>query len=398
MILKSKLKDEEKMDYFNQILRFTDGSIEPEKEHELFLELSYDDELRSEFKKHLLISTAIKENLGNTNPPASAKSGIFGTIGLALPKESLSGQIPNGYSGFFNRYWLPILSCLITFLLTSVFFIKFYNPEDAFSSDVISGSQKKALVNLSDNNVIAQNTSEVSSKQEVRTITKYKYIYIPVYTTLEKKNNPKENNKSALSNPLYPLIKPAINKNSIKMDISSKKTYPSIVQSNDFNISEPIIYEPIGLGVEIFNSAVRHIPYPDVKPERYMNFTNMGIAIYYNLSNNIKIGADLRQETFHQVYESDDKKYWQQPNFATICGFLRYSINDVGTFHPFAQIEAGANYVGSVLRGQLGVEYSPYPSISFILGGEYSFLSFHHDNRRFSAHKLNLNYGVNLNF
>jgi hypothetical protein len=385
------------MDYFNQILRFSDGSIDREDEYQLFLQLSYDYELRAEFKKHLMISTSIKENIGNTNPPASAKAGIFGAIGLSLPEESLAGQITKGHKGMFNKYWMPILSGLITILLTSAFFLLYYIPEITYSSDNMTNSGFSAPIKHTSNFHLPQNIATINNEKSTKTIIKYKYIYIPVYAGLSKSTQ--EDNADIKSNSsIYPLLTTSRHDNCIAMNITKKQSIISNKQRNIFHSNEIDIYEPLGIGVEIFNSAVRHIPYPEVKPERYMNFTNMGIALYYNISDNFKIGADLRQETFHQVYEGNDKKYWQQPNFTTLCGFIRYSINDLGILHPFFQVDAGANYVGPVLRGQLGIEYSPYPSISFILGGEYSYLSFHHDSQYFGAHKLNFNYGVNLNF
>ena len=59
------------------------------------------------------------------------------------------------------------------------------------------------------------------------------------------------------------------------------------------------------------------------------------------------------------------------------------SFTGIGKLHPYGQIEAGATKVGPVFRTQLGLEYSPYPSVSFILGGEYSYLRFHHGNQSY---------------
>ncbi len=389
------------MNYFDQILRFSDGSIEPEKENELFSALAYDAGLRSEFKKHLMISNSIRENNGDSSPPSDTKAGVFGALGLPLPHDSSqqkkTGGAFAGIKKFGRKYMLPIITAIIAFLLTSSFFLLFYNPADEVS---YAGRQSFNSVDKTHNSPQSKSAAAASDsyeKPEVKTVVHYKYIYVPVNPDTVFAELQQENLKYTPE-----IIARSFNPgNSYTLsEINEKTNYlkHKDFSEADYNVIEPGYYEPLGIGVEIFNSAVRHFPYPLVQPDRYMNFTNMGAALYYNLNENIKIGADIRQETFNQEFEDEDRKYWQQPNFATLCAFVRYSYRDMGELHPFAQIEAGGNKVGPVLRGQIGFEFSPYPSVSFIIGGEYSYLSFYHKGLNFGAQKLNLNYGVNLNF
>lgn len=147
-----------------------------------------------------------------------------------------------------------------------------------------------------------------------------------------------------------------------------------------------------------FGAAARHFPYPTIQPDRYINFTNMGANALYKISDNIKVGAQLRQETFHQKYEDEDRYFWQQPNFTTLCGVVRYTHDGWGLLKPYGQLAVGGNKVGLVMRPQFGLEFAPYAEVSFLLGGEYSFLRFHHRQSYFGAHKVGAIIGAEYKF
>ena len=130
----------------------------------------------------------------------------------------------------------------------------------------------------------------------------------------------------------------------------------------------------------------------------HMNFNNTGLGIFYEFSDDLKLGLEIRQETFYQEFTDDEFEYKQQPNFMTVSAAVRYSFNVWKYIFSFVQLTAGANRGGLVARPMIGLEYKPYPDIAFLVGFEYSYLYFKQEPDYFGANKLGLNYGVSFSF
>jgi hypothetical protein len=90
--------------------------------------------------------------------------------------------------------------------------------------------------------------------------------------------------------------------------------------------------------------------------------------------------------------------YFQQPNFVTYGGILRYQYEALDWLYPLGQLTLGGNKAGFVYRGMLGFEISPYEKIGFIMGFEYNGMIFKHLDEQFKANKYGFIYGVSLKF
>jgi hypothetical protein len=127
----------------------------------------------------------------------------------------------------------------------------------------------------------------------------------------------------------------------------------------------------------------------------------MSLSILYELSENWKIGAEVRHETFYVKYLSiDDFRqnfiFEQQPNLTSYGALVRYSFLNTESFKMFAQNNLSANYYGLVLRGSLGFEYYIIPELSILCAVDFAGLYYKHQTRTNTSEKVGLSYGINF--
>jgi hypothetical protein len=247
-----------------------------------------------------------------------------------------------------------------------------------------------------------------NNKQEV-----VKYIYRTIYID-KKSNTVAGNNDIASANKINetseaPVL---INMSSIhpgqNLNINKSAAYndrfPGSSSFNDLLINN---INPgnnrLGLTAELRGSQYWFMPgEATVNPEKFAMFNNTAASLLYQLTDNISVGADIRQETFFQVFEGDSAglkfRYSQQPNFTSYGLIMRYNITHWGDFSPMGQIYIGGTNAGLIGRLMAGMAYSPYPDISFMLGIEYSGLKYTHQVQGYNASKLGVNYGVGFSF
>ncbi len=171
------------------------------------------------------------------------------------------------------------------------------------------------------------------------------------------------------------------------------------------NVIEPPPYdnyiEPVGLSVAIHGNEYWQLQPKSLPESTIPKFSNMGLTVFYDVSGDLSLGFDVRQEHFYQEFtvagdDGIDYLYQQTPNYITYSGVVKYDLYQFDYMAFFAQSMAGMTATGGVWRFMAGAEYSPNDAYTFSLGLEYSELVFknNYDVRLYNAPKLGFNYSV----
>ena len=401
------------MDYTKLIHDFMDGSLEGTQEEQLFYQFSSNDELRAELKQQIAIREAIRNDSRAYTPAANSTVGVFAALGFNPPSTV---TVPNssiakgGVSGFLTKYKQGITGGVISAVATTALILLLLNPFGSTYTNM-SDSEKPSMVQsqvIPDNVPKVESFSNDAQKQQVRYITKIRYIDVPRYINKEPVNNVQEstssitsaeesNNLDLTSSNLGTSLSPRLDMSNNTNGFSDLGVGTSTNKFNNLILPG----EQIGLSLELRGSQYWNYQTETINPFKYSKFNNSAIALYYNLSDNFAFGGEVRQENFFQKYNSikGDSTFQQQPNFTTFGLNLRYTLPfEFWGFAPFIQANAGVNNAGYTGRGMVGFKYSPYRDITFVVGGETSWLFYHHQNKQFNSGKFGLNYGISFNF
>lgn len=385
------------MEKFTEILQFLDGRLDMEKSELLFMELAKNDGLRAEFQRHLEIESSISSNQEYFDPPASSLSNVISSAGVTLTPH------PGAFANIANtiKSMSPISSALMSSILTglTVFGIMLSINKQA-ENNVIARPVESPIASsyiLRTGNIERQHEliTAAQTKQVACALNeKPRIVYIrdTVYQTIDAKE------------PVRKELQ--IGKDDILLAKENMDFWPGGGQV-DFPGTTPVgevenIIPPTqsysAWQIETYYSPATHFPNPEVQADYESMFDNLGVGVYYSLSDNFKLGLDLRNETFYQEFEDENKYYWQQPVLTTGTLTGRYSISELGSLRPYGQFAAGFNIAGLVLRPQIGMEFAPLENLNILLGCEYSYLRFKHAEQGFGASKLGLYYGINYKF
>jgi hypothetical protein len=115
------------------------------------------------------------------------------------------------------------------------------------------------------------------------------------------------------------------------------------------------------------------------------------------------LGLDFRQENFYQIFTGTNEvneqyEYRQNPTYFSLALSGRFTFFRSNAFEGIAQGQIGSTETGIVTRGMIGIQYSPYIDIFFLLGGEAGVLTYKHQNNIFNSNKIGIIYGLGYNF
>ena len=121
---------------------------------------------------------------------------MFKTIGLALPAASVAIPVQIGWwaalTGFLAKYMQGITAGLLMTALTSLFFLYFY-PFNGSDDTRLVESSSTPMVLKTDNYETNANIPVISpdtiEKETIRTIIKYKYVYVPYIPEAAESNS-----------------------------------------------------------------------------------------------------------------------------------------------------------------------------------------------------------------
>ncbi len=446
------------MDQVRLIHDFVDGMLDSGQEESLFLALSSSDELRGEMKDLLAMKQAARTYTEVYTPSASSTMAVFGSLGFDRPKLAYSSSGNIGWAArttnFYRRNSNSVKTGIASSVITAILAFFLLQPDDAIfniSSAGINGKSGQAqLLNNSAKNEIPVVASSADMTEKVSSLSMLNSTGIDAAantssdfaSAMHKRNSGPNSAPADVTNigavntnaadtaagninedieTANSSINSAINQadnfaaavNMSEIGKSGQFTspLPGHLEFNSFyyiprtanvrvaGISDFRLQDLDGFTVELRGSQNWNSEKATINPADNALFNNYSLAVFYDLSEVFSIGYDLRQETFfNQFYGADNdgvmKTYETQPNYTSHGLALRYYILPSESFKPLAQLTFGGNSVGLTSRFMAGLKYEPYRDIAFIIGLEYSNLTYWFDNNSFNSSKLGLNYGV----
>lgn len=397
------------MEDFTKLNEFAEGTLDSAAEHELFGRLAASSELRSELKQLMAFNSAINSNRSLFSVPVDSKAKIFSSIGFnpaPVPQPvPITARIGDLFKKYYGRIFAGI-GCAAAGAIIAYMLLGAPEPDNGKN---FAGKTVNAAI---------PTVSSMQTDAPVKSIIRDTVVIVK-YVMLKEEEKYSENLASAAENPI---TQEALSANNTSVPelrfsnvISSNGTKPNFLSSGNerdmpvFAINQEFpLFTSVGnlkkgLSVEVRGSQYWNMPEASMNPSKYAMFNNTGITILYDISENISLGLDMRQENFFQTFDGDDKyglpvMYEQQPNFTSFGAVLRYDSRSTKSLRPIYQVIAGGNQVGILGRASAGFAYSPYSDISFVLGLEYSYLLYSYQNKMFNSQKLGFNYGVLFSF
>lgn len=373
------------------IYRYFEKELSADEEKKLFSEMAYNDSLREEFNSALIIES----NLKNTQayyPEQSQVNNIFMSLGYSLPisvqnvsfTDRIIGKLAN--KTLIQNLLYTILGAVASFIAVKTMSSSNENRIDAMPI------KTKQDIPISSNIAINQKIDTIVKKVYDKTNkiakneTKQSYIIENINSEQQIYNL----NKSQLS------------------DISIEKT-------NFVNTNNTLGLPAINLDLGISNSIIENFSIEAIY-SNYINFkkvnvnsgnnsifNNTGLAIYYDLSEKFKIGAEMRLEKFDFKYSGVyDVNYQydikQQSEILTFGANLRYYPFDFDYIKPYAQMQLGGNKYGFISRAGIGAEIPLVYNFSFLTNIDLSYFIYKHQNISFSNFKSGIYAILKYNF
>jgi len=394
------------MDYTKTIHDFLDGSLESLGEEEFFLQLSNNEDLRSELKQQLAMKDAIKSDTKAFTPSAASTMAILSALGFATPIAAAATQIPfaTKLKNVIGQYKQGIVGGIMSAAATVAIVFWLFNP--------MSNSLDNPLPIKGENYAgmqAAQEELELSipivvskSLENPKPEVVIKYVYLPTETPPVANDivipiSSRTNSDIARITYAGHIAKPL--QANLSTDIApSFDNEDNIYQnflSNSIDLHNDFSLEVRGAQDWLMNST-------NITPAAFPKFNNMAITAMYSISDDFQAGIDIRQENFFQEFNGYDEvnqkiyNIQQQPNFTSAGIALRYTWNKDSWLPVINQVAVGGTNAGMIGRFMLGTQYSPYHNITFMLGLEYSILRYFHQDQYFASPKVGLNYGVSF--
>jgi hypothetical protein len=405
------------MDYNNLIQAYLDNSLDPQAESQLFMLLSTNEDLRSEFKQSIAFEKNLSKRISAYVPSSTATLGIFSKLGIGAAAGAATTVAAIGFKqglmSFLANYSQAIITGLVTVLVTTAGFITFHNPpdkaENLFSTGFNSGNLTEFFNNNSGNTqehskgypyIISHDTETVSAPD---TLVKYVHRNIIVY----KDAIPQIDNINGLIPHANNSKNELIGTSSIEMvnNLRINSDSEPVRLSDDYSELDVNLLNNIsaGVAVELKGNGYWSIVHPEVPQFSSSILSNMQLSALYNTSKKFRVGFDLRQESFYQNFSGtndlgEEFSYKQYPSYISLGLIGRYDILSSEFAKTFIQLGIGGTITGIIGRGAIGFELMPLSNISFNLAVEGSNLFYFHQGSMFNSPKIGLSYGVSFNF
>lgn len=386
------------MDYSDKLTDFIDGELTPGEEREMFSALSYDDNLRTEYKSIVSMFNSIKSNINTYAPSEKMTMGVFSELGLsnAVPLPNKSNKI------FSKNNIIPaaiggIIAAIFTIAIMGFFFMPKAGKIFADSNANINPPNKEIAS-------VPVITSESNSQ------TKPNHVKIKPVINLE---NPPEIEEPKEEN----MVPPALNLISFSNPKSSGKNCgtqaPSFYFNENFQPQQNILYQPLAQSsnfnpefeLEIKNATTWDLPSADNRFQSSNVLNNMTATLFMFLNDNFAVGAEIRQESFYMTFtdygstgKGNIQNIEQKPEITSYGVAAKFLPSKDNLFNPYIQTGVSFNSAGFVFRNELGFEIKPAEHLIFNIGAEYSRLTFQYKQNYFYSQKIGFFYGASYRF
>ncbi len=387
------------MQYIEIYDDFIEGKLNTESERKLMARLTLDDELRTNFRHYLVVTSSIVDFVDNQRLPSDVRDSVLQIVGISNKVNTEDSK--TGFTGkkVMSKYlnW-RFIGGLITGIILSLFtsyFMLHNNPETVQKSQT-----RKQNKEISSRETIGTMKMEILSKIS-RKIPDFHDSYPINKNKPDRLNLPEERVMN---------FNPSLTKISGSGFYSGIRTQPWIrsftmpVMLTYYDESNPQLENNKGkFALELDNFATWALPKARLPDVITSAFNNRGLSFLYNLNERYLVGLDIRQESFYTEYKGTEPdsmlyQYYQQSNFTTFGVKARLYPWQENAIKPYVQLGAGLNKGGAVLRPFLGVKYEPYPDLSFTGGLEYSWFLYKHQESWYISSKIGLSYGLSIKF
>lgn len=390
----------ENYEIYNDLIN---GKLDDTTAKNLFSSLASDDMQRMEFNSYMSVSETIKTNFDSFQPSADLRNRIYSKAGVN--SQLFDNQLPPapksapGFWGskLFTGIGSGLLSGIVVYLLMQYVGFPLYMKNFSNALATNNNAQNKIIP------VIESKEFSTDSLIKQKPIIKYIYVY------RDKENL---NSTGNLDNNSQNFASINISKIDKKIAFSNIKHANQSMLNDNFGIkatNQNAVYDlsnitkNLGLSLEFGSSVNWNIPQETLSPAELNRFNNLEFTVFYNLNDFIKVGANIKQETFFTEYSGTEDigsiyNYRQHPNLTTYSAVVRVNPFDYEIFNPYFQTSFGANESGIVLRPQIGLEIQPTNNMSFIFGIDYGYFRFIHQNSWFNAGKAGIDFGISYKF
>ncbi len=412
--------------------KFATGEITDTESVDFYSALSINGEMRAEFQSFMNVSKSLKTASTAFAPSIESKSRIFERAGFAMPINAINSAnnaittVPKSKQYSYIGYGL-----LSGSIITAIIFLLFINNQvNSFNKNNYSDNYP-SIKNDNINEVVAdypnsKNNYSVPYNSTAIKSNELSNKYSNDFSNrINNKNNSySEQNTKANNTGITPIpeaepksnvidessdvhknteINYIIDKSNTSSEIiNSRPKYYSSIQKLSHDLPHNVFNE-LSYIIEAKNSFAWHSNQSKVDANKLSPFNNFNIAVYYELSDNVRLGAEVKQETFLPEYTGIESngyefRYAQLPNFTTFSIVSRMLPFNFAGFKPFAQIGFGFNRGGYTAKPEFGLEYKLSKNIALITAFEYTHFWFFHGSNWFNTKKIGVSYGLSYKF
>jgi len=411
------------MEHGELIHDFVDGTLDSNLENGLFVELASNQQLRTELKQFIEFERTARYDTAAYAPSAESTANVFSRLGIPLPLATTAVVAPatTGMMAFLGKYSQGIIGGVVAMLITAsvMYFAMDKGQQSSVNSQKTAVNSQQSAVN-SQQSVVAQSNDIPIVKSEEKITPKViekvviKYVDRPVY--IEQTTDSKQLAETPINEQLA--VSNEVDNNLVNnMDFAttdgifnqSVNLFSGINHSslNPVGVQEMPFYPSLGLfdylgkaGISFELTGADYWMFPKETVPKQLNplLENNRMAIILKLSDELQVGAEVRQEFFFHEYKDSDYLYKQNNNYFSGGVFGRWTPLNYNYASFFSQVSFGGNVGGQVGRVMIGTLIKPSSDYSFVIGLEGSGMMYNHNGDILFAKKLGLHYGILFNF
>lgn len=385
------------MNSIDDIYEFFDNALSPEQEASLFRQIAEDENLRAEFKTTLALENSVKSYRNSASPSLELGAGIMAAAGYGTPIPTAIPKVPIWKSAI--QYSATVLATALgTFLIFTAMQNNNGVNSENLKQSVANNNKFNGPSSIETANLIKK---EDESKPIIHEKTVVKYIYADAKANLNNAIQPEAtqlDNAEIKANSIPVLSNSQIVPNG---KICIDRAFNSPVVQNNFEELTYLSDEFLSnFSVEYNNSLNWNFPKESISPKEYSKLNNMQFSLFYDVTEDLKIGASVRQETFFSRYEETDArgriyKVEMQPNITSYGLSVRYDVLNLLGIHFLPQLSYSFSSYGQIYRPGLVLQYGLMDKMSISSMLEYSYFQYSRQNVQFDAKKASVSFGIN---
>lgn len=412
------------MDYSKLIDSYLEGELSSVEQDLLFAELSKNPELRELFDSEIKLRLFAQKDYSQITPPVESTNYIFSAVNFKIPNSGY----PLGPSGgkfiaafynakqFIGRNLPYIVSSAVASALT--FFLLWLllpfgtnerniaRTQQFEPTPYIYAGESQAIPIESRREIKPKISKEAIDRIIQNALENALNKYLVGNTDQITKSTSESNNQDLLT-----LSETRLQNNYV---LQRATKFPELQTPNNGDLhflnqsSDLTGFLRKNLGrLSLTARGFSMKATPDVKLNQSENtiLNNSAIGLSYYIADNTAIGLEIGQEKFPQRFTLTtygETKYQKQNPLLLWYGVVfRQSISELfktESMRPFAQLFLGTTTVGPLVRGMIGLQYSPDHRVSLILGWESSYLLYKVQNNYYNTQKNGLTYGVSIRY